>query len=89
MLAEELERRGMPHISYHDSTHYDLRYAYSNGHGWQVESVARIEGSTSIAMVFDSAGKLLVAYKDTAYRDLQYARELDLDHVVYLPLITK
>jgi hypothetical protein len=36
-----LDSSGNPHISYHDESNSDLKYAHYNGSSWEIETVDR------------------------------------------------
>ncbi len=70
-----LDRYGYPHISYHDMTKYDLKYARWNGSAWNIEvvdSAGNVGRYTSIAL--DSTDYPHISYHDYSNRDLKYAR---------------
>lgn len=65
-----LDSAGNPHISYFDATHYDLKYAYRTGSGWNIQTVDSYDGRyTSLAL--DSAGNPHISYYAAG---LRYAR---------------
>jgi len=70
-----LDSAGRPHISYHDRTNGDLRYARWDGSAWQKEAVdepGNVGEYTSI--VLDSSGRPHISYHDITNRDLKYTR---------------
>jgi hypothetical protein len=69
-----LDAEGNPHISYHDVTNNDLKYAYCNGSTWHVETVdysTWLGLYTSIAL--DPNGNPCISYYDNWDSDLKYA----------------
>jgi hypothetical protein len=69
-----LDAEGNPHISYHDVTNDDLKYAYCNGSTWHVETVdysTWLGLYTSLAL--DSNGNPCISYYDNWDSDLRYA----------------
>lgn len=73
-ISIALDGAGNPHISYRDSTNYDLKYAKWTGSGWAkepVDSAGDVGGYTSIAL--DGAGNPHISYRDYSNDDLKYA----------------
>ena len=69
-----LDGGGNPHISYHDSTNADLKYAAWDGASWDIETVDSTGGLlryTSLAL--DSSGWPHISYIDGTNADLKYA----------------
>jgi PGF-pre-PGF domain-containing protein len=71
-----VDASGHPHISYHDYTNRDLKYARWTGSEWEIEtvdSVGEVGVGTSIAL--DPAGLPHISYCDSRPNyDLKYAR---------------
>ena len=69
-----LDAEGNPHISYHDVTNNDLKYAYCNGSTWHVETV---DYSTWLglysSLALDPSGNPCISYYDNWDSDLKYA----------------
>jgi hypothetical protein len=69
-----LDSRGFPHISYHDHTSGELKYAHFNGIAWSlqtVDPVGNYGGGTSIAI--DSHDYPHISYYDEPNVRLKYA----------------
>ncbi|MCK5561825.1 MAG: hypothetical protein KAJ51_14595, partial [Thermoplasmata archaeon] len=69
-----LDTSNHPHISYHDLTNYDLKYAHWNGSAWNistVDSAGNVGGYTSIAL--DASDHPHISYHDWTNDDLKYA----------------
>jgi len=69
-----LDDAGLPHISYYDQTHGDLRYAHYDGSTWfttTVDSAGDVGQYTSIAV--DAAGNPHISYYDVTNTGLKYA----------------
>jgi MYXO-CTERM domain-containing protein len=69
-----LDSSGNPHISYYDSTNYDLKYASWNGSFWVTEtadSAGNVGAFTSL--VLDSSGNPHISYCDDSNGTLKYA----------------
>ncbi len=72
-----LDSSGNPHISYHDASNGDLKYAYKTASGsWITETVdtggtANVGMYTSIAL--DSSGNPHISYYDNTNGNLKYA----------------
>jgi hypothetical protein len=69
-----LDGSGQPHISYHDLSNRDLKYAAWDGSSWQIETVDRVGDvgfHTSLAL--DGSGQPHISYRDTSNLDLKYA----------------
>lgn len=72
--ALALDDNDLPHISYYDQTHGDLRYAHFDGSTWvtaTVDSAGDVGQHTSIAV--DAAGHPHISYYDVANTGLKYA----------------
>ena len=69
-----VDAAGHPHISYHDHTNGDLKYAYRDATGWHTETVDS-EGDvgeyTSLAL--DASGYPHISYYNYTRKDLKYA----------------
>ncbi|MGC8960063.1 MAG: hypothetical protein ACP5OO_09810 [Chloroflexia bacterium] len=69
-----LDAEGRPHVSYHDETNGDLKYAHFDGAAWQIETVdsaGDVGLHTSLAL--DAAGLPHITYYDSTNGDLKYA----------------
>lgn len=69
-----LDGAGRPHISYFDSSNYDLKYAWYDGGNWRIETVdseGNVGQYTSLAM--DTADRPHISYYDSVNYDLKYA----------------
>ncbi len=72
--ALALDENGLPHISYYDQTHGDLRYAHFDGSAWlnaTVDSAGDVGQYTSIAL--DATGNPHISYSDAGNTGLKYA----------------
>ncbi len=70
-----LDSNDNPHISYHDMTIYDLKYARWNGSAWVaevVDSAGDVGRYTSVAI--DSSDNPHISYHDYYNRNLKYAK---------------
>jgi hypothetical protein len=70
-----LDSGNNPHISYHDSTNGDLKYARWTGSAWSIEtvdSIGWVGERPSIAL--DSGNNPHISYHDATNGDLKYAR---------------
>jgi hypothetical protein len=69
-----LDMSGMPHISYHDQTNGDLKYAHWNGFSWEKEVVDEAGTvGTYTSLVLDGVGNPHISYQDQSTYDLKYA----------------
>jgi hypothetical protein len=82
-----LDGLGFPHISYHDVTNYDLKYAYRDAAGWHVQTVDS-EGVVGVytSLALDAEGFPHIGYQDSTDDwpnwELKYAyRDSDGWHV--------
>ncbi|HEC80650.1 MAG TPA: T9SS type A sorting domain-containing protein [Firmicutes bacterium] len=66
-----LDSNGYPHISYYDSTNYDLKYAKWTGSGWDIETVDS-GGSAGTSIALDSNDYPHISYNGSTI--LKYAR---------------
>ncbi len=67
---------GVPHVSYYDEGHGDLRYASRSGGWWQVrtiDSAGTVGEGTALAL--DQANHAWIAYYDGSNANLKVARE--------------
>jgi hypothetical protein len=63
-----------PHISYHDSTNTDLKFASYDGVGWQTMTVdATGDVGTYSSLALDRKGRPHISYYDATNGDLKYA----------------
>ena len=65
---------GQPAISYKDGTNQDLKYAWYDGGGWQIEvvdSAGNVGGASSLAIL--PSGHPAISYRDDTNYDLKYA----------------
>jgi hypothetical protein len=70
-----LDDAGSPHISYYDSSNYDLKYAHWTDEGWDIQTVdsaGDVGMCTSLAM--DSMGNPHISYSNSTDDNLKYAR---------------
>ncbi|HDH04780.1 MAG TPA: choice-of-anchor D domain-containing protein [Nitrospirae bacterium] len=68
-----LDTAGKPHISYHDWTNANLKYAYYDGGAWQTETVdTGREGGRYPSLALDASGKPHISYLHT-YNRIKYA----------------
>jgi hypothetical protein len=87
-LSLALASDGYAHASYESgASGQSLKYAFQDAAGWHVLTVGQGYWYTSLA--FDSAGQPHISYYDGQNRDLLYASYLNLDHALYLPLVSK
>ena len=80
-----LDSAGHPHISYYDSEHGDLKYAYTDGLAWYtqvVDTAGDVGWYTSIEV--DSLSLPHISYYDATNGDLKYAHLVP--YQTYLPL---
>jgi len=73
-----LDAAGYPHISYYDATNGDLKYAYMDDSGWQIEtadSAGDVGRFTSLAL--DALGNPHISYYDATNGNLKYTRKVD------------
>jgi len=78
LSALALDLRGNPHISYHDNTLGDIKYARKAGASWLFEVADDGGGSVvsgSGTLVLDPQGDPHLAYQDVTFGDLKYARK--------------
>lgn len=71
------------HISYHDNTNWDLKYATDKSGSWVIHVVDAIGGvgyCTSIKL--DSSGNPHIAYYDVTNKDLKYARYIPGNYTI-------
>jgi hypothetical protein len=70
-----LDSNDNPHISYHDGTNDDLKYAKWDGNGWNIETVdsAGVVGWFT-SMALDSNDYPHISYYDRTNDDLKYAK---------------
>ena len=64
----------VPHISYHDVTNGDLKYAVKSGTSWTLETVdaTGLVGRFT-SLVLDAQGNPHISYYDSTNGDLRYA----------------
>ena len=66
---------GNPHISYHDSTNGNLKYAKWNGYAWSIQTV---DGAKDVgqycSLALGSDDKPQITYLDSSNYNLKYAR---------------
>jgi hypothetical protein len=69
-----LDSSGNPHISYWDTTNYDLKYASWNGTAWSIQTV---DGAGNVgfdsSLALDSSGNPRISYYDYDNDALKYA----------------
>ncbi|MCL6635993.1 MAG: Ig-like domain-containing protein, partial [Peptococcaceae bacterium] len=72
-----LDAWGIPHVSYYDATSGDLKYAYRDQSGWQVQ-VGTVDGAVYdvgkyTSLKLDALGFPHISYYDATNGDLKYA----------------
>ena len=89
-----LDASGRPHISYLDSTNKDLKYAFYDGSGWQIQTVDSAgEVGEHNSLALDASGQPHISYYDGTFGDagnLKYAwGEVIALRFIYLPLVLR
>ena len=69
-----LDSSGNPHISYHDSTNRDLKYARFDGSSWEIETVDSMgDVGNYVSIALDNSDNVHISYFDASNFDLKYA----------------
>jgi hypothetical protein len=86
-----LDGDGYPHISYYDAENDDLKYAFQDDDGWQIDTVDS-EGNVGSwsSLALDQEGNVHIAYYDATNDTVKYAyKSGNGSYAAYLPLIIR
>jgi hypothetical protein len=87
--ALALDANEYPHIAFGRYSNNQVGHAYWDGSTWQIEDVAYAGLWPSVALAFDDAGNLFIAYYDTVNKDLRYAFYLKTEYSVFVPHVLR
>ena len=69
-----VDSQGNPHIAYYDATNKDLKYAYKDGAGWHVYTIANtVDYGSHVSIALDKKGNPHISYVDSTNGYLLYA----------------